>query len=99
MNSFLHSIPGMLQSMIPQPVQNMMNIVQYTQQIKQNPNVLVNLLEQRGMITKQQASDIKNMGNNYEQIGQYLIQNGKMPSNVSQYEGQVNQVQNYMNRK
>ncbi len=48
------------------------------------------------MISKQQVKDIQQMGNNYEQIGQYLIQNGKMPSNIQPYAGQVNQVQNYM---
>jgi DNA-binding FrmR family transcriptional regulator len=37
------------------------------------------------------------MGGNFEQVGQYLMQNGKMPTNVQQYQGQVNQVQNMIN--
>jgi hypothetical protein len=99
MNSFLNSVPGMLQNMMPRPMQNMMSIIQYAQQIRQNPAMLANILQERGMIDKQQLKDVQGMGGNFEQIGQYLIQNGKMPSNVQQYEGQVNQVQNYLNRK
>ena len=89
MNSFF-------QSMLPPPMQNMMGLIQQVNQIKQNPAQLASLLQQRGMISKQQVKDIQQMGNNYEQIGQYLIQNGKMPSNIQPYAGQVNQVQNYM---
>lgn len=98
MNSFLRSTPGIFQNMLPPPVQNIMSLIQQVNQIKQNPNQLANILQQRGMISKQQVEEIQKMGNNYEQIGQYLIQNGKMPSNVQSYEGQVNQVQNYMNK-
>lgn len=75
----------------------MMNIIRQVQQIKQNPNQLATLLQQRGMINDQQAKDIQQMGGNFEQVGQYLMQNGKMPNNVQQYQGQVNQVQNMMN--
>lgn len=75
----------------------MMNIIRQVQQIKQNPNQLASLLQQRGMINDQQAKDIQQMGGNFEQVGQYLMQNGKMPTNVQQYQGQVNQVQNMMN--
>lgn len=60
----------------------MMNIIQQVIQIKQNPNQLAGLLQQRGMINEQQAQDIQKMGGNFEQIGQYLMQNGKMPTNV-----------------
>ena len=77
----------------------MMNILQQVRQIKQNPNQLAGLLQQRGMINEQQAKDIQQMGGNFEQIGQYLMQNGKMPTNVQQYQGQVNQVQNMMNNQ
>ena len=76
----------------------MMNVMRQVQQIKQNPNQLAGLLQQRGMITPQQAQDIQKMGNNYEQIGHYLMNNGRMPTNVQQYENQVNQVQNMMNQ-
>lgn len=72
----------------------MMNIMRQVQQIKQNPNQLASLLQQRGMINEQQAHDIQSMGTNYEQIGQYLMSNGKMPTNVQPYQGQVEQVQN-----
>lgn len=77
----------------------MMNILQQVRQIKQNPNQLAGLLQQRGMINEQQAEEIQQMGGNFEQIGQYLMQNGKMPTNVQQYQGQVNQVQNMMNNQ
>lgn len=72
----------------------MVNIIRQVQQIKQNPNQLATLLQQRGMINEQQAKDIQKMGGNYEQIGQYLMNNGRMPTNVQQYQDQVNQVQN-----
>lgn len=74
----------------------MMNIIRQVQQIKQNPNQLASLLQQRGMINDQQAKDIQQMGTNYEQIGQYLMNNGRMPTNVQQYNGQVQQVQDMM---
>ena len=97
MNSFLNSAPGMIRNMMPPQIQNMMNIMQQAQQIKQNPNLLAQLLQKRGMINAQQVKDIERMGNNYEQIGQYLMQNGKMPTNLRPYEDQVSQVQNLMN--
>lgn len=76
----------------------MMNVLRQVQQIKQNPNQLAGFLQQRGMITPQQAQDIQKMGNNYEQIGHYLMDAGRMPTNVQQYENQVTEVQNMMNR-
>ena len=80
-------------SMINNPVMNILNQVR---QIKQNPSQLASLLQQRGMINEQQAQDIQKMGNNYEQIGHYLMNNGKMPTNVQPHQEQVNQVQNMM---
>ena len=74
----------------------MMQFVQQVQQIKRNPNQLANILQQRGMITPQQAQDIQNMGGNYQQIGQYLMQQGRMPQNIQQYQGQVQQVQDML---
>ena len=73
-----------------------MNILNQVRQIKQNPSQLASLLQQRGMINEQQAQDIQKMGSNYEQIGHYLMNNGKMPTNVQPYQEQVNQVQNMM---
>ena len=80
-------------NMMNNPVINILNQVR---QIKQNPSQLASLLQQRGMINEQQAQDIQKMGSNYEQIGQYLMNNGKMPTNVQHYQEQVNQVQNMM---
>ena len=94
MNSFFQT--AMMQRMMPPSIQNMMSLVQQARQIQQNPSMLSTLLQQRGLITDQQAKEIQKMGNNYEQIGQYLIQNGKMPNNVKSYEDQVNQIQNMM---
>jgi len=74
----------------------MMQIINQVRQIKQNPNQLANLLQQKGMITPQQAQDIQSMGGDYEQIGQYLMKQGRLPGNVNQYQSQVEQIQNMM---
>lgn len=74
----------------------MMQIINQVRQIKQNPNQLANLLQQKGMITPQQAHDIQSMNGNYEQIGQYLMKQGRLPGNVNQYQSQVEQIQNMM---
>ena len=74
----------------------MMQFISQVRQIKQNPNQLANLLQQRGMISPQQAQDIQRMGGNYEQIGHYLMNQGRMPNNVEQYQNQVDQIQNMM---
>lgn len=91
MNQFFNMMNN---SMMNNP---MLNVMRQVQQIKQNPNQLATLLQQRGMINEQQAHDIQSMGSNYEQIGQYLMGNGCMPSNVQSYQGQVQQVQNMLN--
>lgn len=82
--------------MRPNPMNQLFNVVKQIQQIKRNPNMLANLLQQRGMITPQQAQDIQQMGTNYQQIGQYLINNRCIPDNVEQYQNTVNQVQTMM---
>ena len=74
----------------------MFQIIQQVQQIKRNPAQLANVLQQKGMINTQQAQDIQKMGGNYQQIGQYLMNQGRIPSNVQQYQGQVEEVQNMM---
>ena len=74
----------------------MMQFISQVRQIKQNPNQLANILQQRGMISPQQAQDIQRMGGNYEQIGHYLMNQGRMPQNVEQYQNQVDQIQNMM---
>ena len=94
MNSFFQA--AMMQRFMPPPLQNAMSLVQQIRQVQQDPSSLSQLLQQRGMITSQQAKDIQKMGTNYEQIGQYLIQNGKIPNNISSYENQINQIQNMM---
>jgi len=73
--------------------------MQQVKQIKQNPNQLASLLQQRGMINENQVKDIQSMGNNYEQIGRYLMNNGKLPNNVQSYQGQVEQVQNIIDQQ
>lgn len=80
------------------PMNGMFQFIQKVQQIKRDPNQLGNLLMQRGMINEQQAQDIARMGGNYEQIGQYLIHNGKLPNNVENYQNDVSKVQNMMNQ-
>lgn len=74
----------------------MFNFMRQVSQIRQNPDQLVNLLQQRGMINEQQAADIQRMGNDYEKIGQYLMNSGRIPQNLSQFENAVNQVQKMM---
>lgn len=74
----------------------MMNIVRQVQEIKQNPNQLANVLKQRGLISEDQFAEVSKMGSNYEQIGQYLMRNGRMPGNLNQYMGQVNQIQKFL---
>lgn len=97
MNSFLGPMSGMFRNMMPSPMQRAMDVIQQYHQIKQNPDLLASFLQKQGMISEQQAKEIKNMGNNYEQVGQYLMQQGKMPTNVQQYDNQVCQVQGLMN--
>lgn len=74
----------------------MMNIVRQVQEIKQNPNQLANVLKQRGLISEDQFAEVSKMGSNYEQIGQYLMKNGRMPGNLNQYMGQVNQIKKFL---
>lgn len=81
------------------PMNPMFQMMQQVMQIKRNPNQLANLLRQRGMIDDNQFAEVSKMGGNYEQIGQYLMQNGRLPSNVQPYEQQVNQMQNAMNQQ
>lgn len=76
-----------------------LNVMRQVQQIKQNPNQLASFLQQRGMINDQQAREVQKMGTDYEQIGHYLMNMGKMPTNVQQYENQVNEVQNAFNNQ
>lgn len=75
-----------------------LNVMRYAQQVKRDPSKLAALLQQRGMINEQQVKDIQQMGSNYAQVGEYLMQNGKMPTDVKQYEGQVNQLQSMMGK-
>lgn len=93
MNPFFNMMRPMMQ-------QNpMMQVIQQYRQIKNNPEQLATFLKQKGMITDDQCTDISKMGGHYSQVGQYLMNNGKMPTNVQQYENQVSQVQNMMNQQ
>ena len=76
----------------------MINLLNQVRQIKQNPNQLATLLRQRGMINDAQAQEIQKMGGNYEQIGHYLMNQGRMPSDVSKYQNQVNQVSDMLDK-
>ena len=78
------------------PFFNLMNFINQVRQIKQNPNYLATILQQSGMIGPQQAEDIQRMGRDYEQIGHYLMKQGRMPNNVEQYQQEVEQIQNMM---
>ena len=78
------------------PFNPMFQLIQQVQMIRQNPSQLANVLQQRGMINQQQAQDIQKMGGNYQQIGQYLMNQGRMPNNVQQYQGQVEQIEKMM---
>lgn len=75
----------------------MMNFIQQVQQIRQNPSQLASILQQRGMISPQQAQEIQKMGNHYGEIGQYLMNNGTMPTNIPQ--NAIDQAQNIVNQK
>lgn len=81
------------------PMNPMMQVIQQYRQIKRNPNQLANILQQRGLISPEQAQNIQQMGGNYSQIGQYLINQGRMPTNVQQYQNQVEQVQNIIDEQ
>lgn len=70
----------------------MVNMLQQIQQIRQNPNQLASLLQQRGLINPQQAQEIQKMGSHYGQIGQYLMNSGTMPTNIPQ--NAIEQAQN-----
>lgn len=76
----------------------MINLLNQVRQIKQNPNQLASLLRQRGMINDAQAQEIQKMGGNYEQIGHYLMNQGRMPTDVSKYQNQVNQVSDMLDK-
>lgn len=81
------------------PSNPMMQVIQTYRQIKQNPNQLAPFLRQRGIITDAQATEINNMNGHYSQIGQYLMNQGRMPNNVDQYKGQVEQIQSTINNQ
>lgn len=71
-----------------------MNIINQYHAIKQNPTQLAGFLQQRGIINPQQAQEIEKMKGNYEQVGQYLMNNGCMPGNVpQQYQNDISQIQ------
>lgn len=74
----------------------MFNFMQQYNQVRQNPQMLSQLLQQRGLIDERQAADIQRMGNNYEEIGRYLMKSGRMPNDIEKLEPTVNQVQNMM---
>lgn len=54
-------------------------LIQQINAIKQNPAQLGQMLRSRGIINDAQMKDITQMGSNYEQVGQYLMNGGMMP--------------------
>lgn len=60
------------------PFQNMQNIMQNIQAIRQNPNQMGSFLYNQKIITKQQLDEIQRMGidGNPEAIGNYMMQHG-----------------------
>ena len=81
------------------PMNPMMQVIQQYRQIKQNPNQFATFLRQRGMISDDQVAEINKMGGHYGQIGQYLMNQGRMPQNVDQYQNQVQEIQNTLNQQ
>lgn len=78
------------------PMSNFMRFMNQYRQIKQNPGQLSEFLSQKGMISPEQAQEIQMMGNNYSQIGQYLMNSGTMPKDIPQ--NVVNQAQSIANQ-
>ena len=95
----MNPIFGRMMGGMNQPVSNVMNMIQQIRQMQQNPNQLASFLQQRGMINENQARDIQSMGSNYQQIGRYLMNNGKLPNDVQSYQSQVEQVQNIIDQE
>lgn len=72
------------------PLQNISQLRNQVRQLRQNPQGVADLLKQSGQISDAQYNDIKNMGGNFSQIGQYLLNSA--PQNMY---GQIQQgVQN-----
>ena len=78
----------------------MMQMMQYINSCRQNPNQISDLLLQQGRITKQQYEEIKSLGigNNPPAIGQYLMNRGMMNQNQVQeaYQNQALPIQQSM---
>ncbi|MBR5951875.1 MAG: hypothetical protein IKZ85_01205 [Pseudobutyrivibrio sp.] len=82
------------------PFQNVMQIMQYVNQIRSNPNCMGQFLLQNGKITDQQYQEIQQLGisGNPQAIGQYLMDRGMMNRQQVQdvYQNQAIPIQNSM---
>ena len=78
----------------------MLQVMQYIQTLRQNPNGMSDLLLRQGKITKQQYDEIQSLGigNNPQAIGQYLMNHGMMNRQQVQdaYQNQALPIQNSM---
>lgn len=82
------------------PFQNIQQIMQQINMIRQNPNQIGQLLLNQGRINRQQFDEIQRLGisNNPQAIGQYLMQNGTLNQQQVQdaYNNSVPPIQNNM---
>ena len=83
-------IPNMANGGMPQvsPFQNMQQIIQNIQAIRQNPSQLGSLLYDKKIISKQQLDEMNQLGisGNPEAIGNYLMNRGAFTKEQLQYE-------------
>jgi hypothetical protein len=85
--------------MIP-PFQNVMQIIQQVQALRQNPNQMAQFLYERQAINRQQYEEMQRngIGGNPEAIGQYMMNHGMMNRQAVQdvYQNQALPIQNSM---
>ena len=79
-----------------------MQMMQYINTFRRNPNQISQFLLNQGRITRQQYDEIQRLGigNNPEAIGQYLMNCGTMNQSQVQdaYQNQALPIQNSMNQ-
>ena len=78
----------------------MMQVMQYINSLRQNPNGMADFLLRQGRINKQQYDEIQQLGigGNPQAIGQYLMNRGMMNQNQVQdaYQNQALPIQQSM---
>ena len=82
------------------PFQNMQNMLNQIQSLRQNPNQISKFLLNQGKITKQQFDEMERLGisGNPQAIGNYLMQNGTLNQQQVQdaYQNSALPIQNSM---